>query len=78
MTEYNDYPIDLIAESMQKQIARGATTYQKWTCAGCGERVTANEPDTVYRTAKHEDCGHVTDIEARGCNFLFILRAGRA
>lgn len=91
--EYNDYPITLIAESMQKQIARGATTYQKWTCAGCGERIVANEPNTVYKTAQHDGrvfhdidgtstetpgCGAVTDIEAQGCNFLFILPTGRS
>ena len=76
MTDYNDYPLDDIAASMQKQIARGAVCYQKWTCANCGERVTGNTPDKVFTQGYHEDCGYTTDLTTRGCNFMFILSAG--
>jgi len=82
MPEYTDYPIKMIAEGMEQQRKRGAVTFQKWTCSGCGERVTSNVPDTVYRAARHEDredgtqCGAITDIEKQGCNFLFIMATG--
>lgn len=78
MDEYNDYPLSVIAESMQKQIARGATCYQKWTCGQCGDRVTGNIPNKLFTQGHHEDCGFVTDIEASGCNFMFILELGRS
>lgn len=81
---YNDYPLDTIAASMGKAIQRGATTYFKWTCTGCGERVTANNPDTITKLSKHEEkedgslCGHVTNTEMTGGNFLFIEMIGRS
>jgi len=40
----------------------------KWTCQGCFERVTFDQPNTVYTRAKHSEkldgspCGHVTDL----------------
>jgi hypothetical protein len=77
MSEYNDYPLELIAKSMQRRADAGAETYMKWTCVGCGDRVTATQPNTVYRQAQHEECGAITDIEKTGCNFLFIQRIGR-
>lgn len=81
---YNDYPVDVIVESMTRQVKRGAVTFMKWTCAGCGERVTANEPDKVYLTAQHEErsdgssCGAITDVQKQGCNFMFVLKVGRS
>lgn len=81
--EYNDYPISIIMDSMQKRADEGALTYFKWTCGGCGERVTANDPNTVLTKAKHEEkgdgtpCGYITDTTITGGNFMFILRAGR-
>lgn len=75
--EYNDYPLAVIADSMTKQIARGAECYQKWTCGNCGERVTGSTPNKLFTQGLHEDCGYVTDLEQKGCNFLFILKTGR-
>lgn len=69
---YNDYPLDTIRQSMQDWVDKGAQTFFKWTCSGCGDRVTANEPNTVLTKALHEDCGVITDCEAQGGNFLFI------
>lgn len=70
--EVKDYPLDTIRQSMQDWLDKGAVTFFKWTCAGCGDRVTANEPNTVLTQALHEDCGHTTDCEKQGGNFLFI------
>lgn len=81
---YNDYPISVIQASMQKQVDRGCTTFWKWTCGGCGERVTANEPDTVLTMAMHEEkldgspCGFITDCTITGGNFMFIARLGKS
>lgn len=67
---YNDYPLKECIEAADKIVARGGTVYQKWTCSGCGGRITANNPNTFTVTGHCEDCGHITDIAARGCNYL--------
>lgn len=74
---YNDYPLDAIRKSMERRARAGAVTFFKWTCTGCGDRVTANEPNTVLTKALHEDCGAVTDCEVTGGNFLFIAAVAR-
>ena len=67
---YNDYPIAECAEACEKIIAKGGTVYQKWTCDGCGERITANNPNTFTLKGHCEGCNHITDIAAKGCNYL--------
>lgn len=69
---YNDYPLDVIKASMQRHVDAGAVTFFKWTCIGCGDRVTANQSNVVLTKAKHEDCGVITDCEAQGGNFLIV------
>jgi len=51
----------------------GATAYQQFNCAKCGVKQTMDIPNTFYRTGKCEGCGHVTDIEKDGCNYMLIL-----
>lgn len=81
---YTDHPLHVIQASMQEWVDRGAITFFKWTCRGCGERVTSNEPNTVTTKAKHEEkedgsyCGFITDCEVVGGNFLFIQALGRS
>ena len=69
--EYNDYPLSEILEAVNELRARGGVTcYQKFTCDKCGERQTIDEPDTFYAKGKCEECGHITDIEKKGCNYM--------
>jgi len=70
--EYNDYPIEDCAERLSGMLGRGVQMrfYQKWTCAKCGERVTMSTPNKLFTAGRHEDCGHVTDIQVSGCNYL--------
>lgn len=63
-----DFPIDVIAESFKKHVAAGRYCYQKFTCAGCGNRLTCEQPNTLYRTGTCDNCDCVTEITA--CNFL--------
>jgi hypothetical protein len=65
-----DYPLEECQAAMVKLIAKGATVYQKWTCGKCGARVTANNPNMLTMYGHHEDCGHVTDLVVRGCNYV--------
>lgn len=70
--KYRDFPIAECAAACDKLIKDGATIYQKWTCDGCGRRITANNPNTFTVEGHCEDCGHVTNIAAKGCNYLLI------
>lgn len=68
-----DHPILECEETAKRIIARGGTVYQKWSCGGCGSRITANNPNTFTIKGHCEDCGHVTDILATGCNYLAVI-----
>ena len=45
---------------------------QKWTCDGCGQRVTATNINTLTEHGHCQNCNHVTDIVKRGCNYALI------
>lgn len=72
MMTYNDYPIEECVKTADRLIAKGAKVFQKWTCAHCGARETMNEPNVFFKSGKCEDCGKLTNIEKRGCNYLVI------
>jgi hypothetical protein len=66
-----DYPLDIIAAECENLIkTKGATIYQKFTCANCGSRQTIDEPNTLFTSGICEECKHETDIKKNGCNFL--------
>jgi hypothetical protein len=81
-TKYKDYPFDECAAAADKIALAGGLVFQKWTCAGCGERVTANLPNHWTEKGHHEErengmfCGHVTDIRASGCNYMVVQSCG--
>jgi acetone carboxylase gamma subunit len=68
-----DYPFSEIAKSVKREADLGHLCYQKFTCAGCGQRLTMEAPNVLYRTGTCDKCGHVTDIEAQGCNFMIEM-----
>lgn len=72
----NDYPINECIEVANKYIENGAKVYQKFTCDKCGSRQTMDEPNTFFKTGRCEACGHVTDIEKRGCNYMVHFQLG--
>jgi uncharacterized Zn finger protein len=51
-------------------IGMGAQVFQKFTCEKCGSRQTIMTPNTFYATGQCEECGHITDIVKRGCNYM--------
>lgn len=71
-THYTNLPLATIQRKAEALIASGATIYQKWTCDGCGERLTTSKPNTLYSRAQCEHCGTITDIAAKGCGFLLV------
>jgi hypothetical protein len=72
MTDHN-YPMDDILTEVNKVLENpNVNVFQKFTCAGCGNRLTIEEPNTFYTSGKCDACGHITDIKKDGCNFLVI------
>lgn len=77
MTQYRDYPLmDCVkqVDQLLQNYKDNVQIYQKWTCEKCGDRVTLNVPNKMHALGHHEDCGAITDIRARGCNYMVIFR----
>jgi len=68
-----DHPFQVILEAVAKHSSQGRLCYQKYTCAGCGQRLMIEKPNVFYKTAKCEECSHLTDIEKQGCNYLLEM-----
>ena len=73
----NDHPFYEVAAEAARHVANGATVFQKWTCAGCGARLTLEEPNKFHLTGTCDLCPAVTNIEAQGCNYLLIKSSVR-
>lgn len=65
-----DHPFNEVVKTAEGLIKKGVNTFQKFTCDGCGVRQTIDVPNVFYTSGKCEECGHVTDIRAKGCNYL--------
>lgn len=48
--------------------SQGRDIYQKFTCAGCGRRITRNTPGLFLETGVCK-CGRSTDLRRVGCNY---------
>jgi hypothetical protein len=68
-----DHPFLDVAVQAERLIEEGAYVFQKCTCAGCSARQTMATANVFYRTGSCEECGHVTDIEAQGCNYVAVM-----
>jgi hypothetical protein len=65
-----DFPFDLMCEQAKRRVGEGMTIYQKFTCAGCGSRLTMDNPNILFETGSCDKCDTITDIRKHGCNFL--------
>lgn len=72
MTHDLDEPFDRVATHAEQLVSRGAMVFQKFTCAGCGARLTMDVPDTFYKEGSCDQCGAITNIQEAGCNFLLV------
>lgn len=71
--KYNDYPFDEVVKKAKEIIAQGGTIHQKFTCEKCGARLGMEEPNVFHATGHCDQCGHITNIRARGCNYLVMF-----
>jgi hypothetical protein len=72
---YDDYPFEEIALAAEELIAQGHVVFIKWTCEGCGRRVAFDQPNVICRFGKCDECGHVTNVERRGGNYLVMFQS---
>jgi hypothetical protein len=70
----NDYPFDEVAAAAEKLANAGHKIHQKFTCAGCGQRLTIEEPNVFYTEGTCDQCPAVTNIREQGCNYLIYMR----
>ena len=70
----SDIPFkDACAQAMDL-MAKGMDVYQKFTCAGCGNRLTMEKPNIFFKQGTCDNCAATTDIEAQGCGYLVHAR----
>jgi transcription elongation factor Elf1 len=69
-----DHPIHDCIKTASELISQGHEIYQKFTCDKCGSRQTIDEPNKFYATGQCEECGHITDMRIKGCNYLAIMK----
>jgi ribosomal protein L40E len=72
--EYRDYPFDDVVAKAEAFAAAGHEVYQKFTCRGCGARLTIEPPNTFHESGTCDQCSAITNIRARGCNFMIVTR----
>jgi hypothetical protein len=72
MSKPKDFPFDDVAASCDAMVKLGNFIQQKWTCEACNKRLYADNLNTFVEEGKCE-CGHVTNLRKRGCNFAMII-----
>lgn len=68
-----DHDFQAVVESAAEKIAAGGMVFQKFTCADCGNRLTMEEPNKFWTHGTCDKCGHVTNIQEAGHNFLLVM-----
>jgi hypothetical protein len=61
-----------IAKEVEELVATGATVFQKFTCEACLARETMPDPNVLYKAGRCDECGHITNLELRGCGFMLV------
>jgi hypothetical protein len=67
-----DFPWDDVVKKAEELITSGATVYQKFTCHGCGQRLTMPDANVFHVEGTCDKCNTVTNIKERGCNYMLV------
>jgi hypothetical protein len=71
------HPFDEVIAAAHLLIQKGHTVLQQFNCAQCGRKQTMETPNVFYHTGQCEECKHITNIAANGCNYMVVLSPGR-
>lgn len=66
-------PFHVVAANADTKIKQGWKVYQQFNCAACGAKQTMPDENKFYTHGRCEECGHVSDLEADGCNFMATI-----
>jgi hypothetical protein len=75
MEQRLDFPFEQVVKDAQRLVELGSTVFQKFSCDGCGARQTMDIPNKFFTSGQCEVCLVVTDIRAKGCNYLLIMKS---
>ena len=64
------HPFEEVCREAKKWADGGHNAYQQFNCAKCGAKQTMDVANHFYRLGTCEECGHTTNIEANGCNYM--------
>jgi hypothetical protein len=70
---HQDFPLVEVAAKAKQIAAMGHEVHQKFTCAGCGTRLTISAPNKFHTKGTCDQCKTVTDIAAQGCSFVVVM-----
>jgi hypothetical protein len=74
--EYFDFPFDQVCKKARELTRQGMEVYQKFSCAGCGQRLGMETPGVFYEEGTCDQCSTVTKIRERGCNYMIRITYG--
>ena len=69
---FNDYPLADVVSKAEALATAGHDVYQKFTCDGCGSRLTMETPNEFHQTGTCDKCNVVTQIKR--CNMMVHMR----
>jgi hypothetical protein len=68
-------PFEQAVEGAIEWIAQGATVHQRFACEACGnDTLGIEKPNVFYTSGSCDLCGHVTDLQKTGCNYLVMAK----
>jgi hypothetical protein len=67
---FRDYPFADVATKAEALSRAGHEVFQKFTCDGCGARLTIEQPNVFHTSGTCDKCRTITDIERKGCNYM--------
>lgn len=70
-------PLHQVAAEAEEDMNRGATVFQQFLCGNCGVKQTIGTPNQFFTQGKCEECGHVTDLDITGCNYMAVYTNAR-
>lgn len=70
------FPLLAVAQEASLVVAMGHIVYQQFLCSGCKVKQTMEVPNTFFAQGKCEACGHMTDIQKDGCNYIVLVMLG--
>lgn len=71
--KYGDLPIYELMQKAQQLIAEGCLVFFKFTCEKCGTRQGFETPNTLFKSGRCEECGHITKIKKAGFMVMMAL-----